>query len=161
MEPLKHSQYNSFIMDCGNQVWAGALTLAWTELRNQIVKEDIKLATENQSALQIINNFNKAAFKATDVSPQSIYVKSGFGQNTVDLINKEVTEKFPKRSLPKLDYHLKAMDIISYAYLFKQIDFPHKFERRTEKQFLFKGKKVTSFYAKNEDQKKQITVHNY
>ena len=51
-------------------------------------------------------------------------------------------------------------DIISYAYLFKQLTFEAKFERRKE-GFNFNGKKVESFYAKEKEQKKQITVYHY
>lgn len=31
----------------------------------------------------MINNYNSAKFKATDIDPKSIYVKSGKGQKTV------------------------------------------------------------------------------
>lgn len=56
---------------------------------------------------------------------------------TINLINKEVKEKFPKKELPEIKGPADPKDIISYAYLFKQISFEVKFERRKEKTFLF------------------------
>jgi hypothetical protein len=38
----------------------------------------------------MIENYNSAKFKASDINPKSIYVKSGKGQKTIQLINKEV-----------------------------------------------------------------------
>jgi hypothetical protein len=79
------------------------------------------LATEDKKVLQMIENYNSAKFKATDINPQSIYVKSGKGQQTVDLINKEVKQKFPEKSFKDLEFNLQNQDIISYAYLFKKL----------------------------------------
>lgn len=56
--------------------------------------------------------------------------------------------KFPKCTFPKLDYKLGETDIISFAYLFKQLKFNHQFIKRKEPTFLFNGKAVPSFYAK-------------
>ena len=55
---------------------------------------------------------------------------------------------------------MTEQDIISFAYLFKQLSFSAKFERR-KKGFKFNGKNVESFYAKEKEQKKQITVYRY
>jgi hypothetical protein len=45
---------------------------------------------------------------------------------------------------------LSPTDIISYAYLFKEIIFPTKFKRRKEKSFLFKTVPTESFFAETE-----------
>jgi len=55
----------------------------------------------------MIENYNSAKFKATDINPQSIYVKSGKGQQTVDLINKEVRQKFPEKTFKDLEFNLQ------------------------------------------------------
>lgn len=72
---------------------------------------------------------------------------------TLNLINKEVAEKFPEKTIPPLKLELQPLDIISYAYLLKKITFTVKFEKRLENTFKFKGQKVASFYATNLKQK--------
>lgn len=119
------------------------------------------METENQNALHIIKNFNQATFQTKDINPDSIYVKSGYGQSTLKQINEEVSKKFPQKDLPPIDIPLSDSDIICYAYLFKQILFSAKFDRRQGSNFKFRGKNVDSFYASNESQKKQVLVHNY
>lgn len=36
---------NGYLTSKNNYVWAGAMNLAWNELKNSIIKEPIKLAT--------------------------------------------------------------------------------------------------------------------
>jgi hypothetical protein len=80
--------YNGFVTKQDNYVWAGAMCLAWSELKNSIIKAPIELATQDPTALRMIKNFNSEAFKADDLDPKCIYVKSGFGKKTLDTINK-------------------------------------------------------------------------
>ena len=86
---LNHTQqYNSFTTKSGNIVWAAAMQLAWTELRNKFTQgSPIQLKTESPKSLEMIENFNQAVFKQSDIDPNSIYVKSGFGQVTLEQIN--------------------------------------------------------------------------
>jgi hypothetical protein len=56
-------------------------------------------------------------------------VRSGSGQATVNLINSEVSNKFPEKTTNPLDYKLTDSDIISFAYFFKKLSFPIAFER--------------------------------
>jgi len=64
------------------------------------------LITKNKHALNIIDNFNTSNFLKKDLAEDSYYVASGFGQKTIDKINKEVSAKFKQKTLPKLDFHL-------------------------------------------------------
>lgn len=57
------------------------------------------------------------------------YVKSGYGQDTVDQINREMKEKFPDSSMGNLEEQLSDQDIISYAYFMKKIKYLTKFKR--------------------------------
>lgn len=52
-------------------------------------------------------------------------------------------------------------DIISYAYIFKKLNFLNIFEREDNNEFLFNKKLVKHFFAKTKDQKKQVIVYNY
>jgi len=58
----------------------------------------------------------------------SYYVKSGFGQETVDIINKESKEKFPNKTFGDLKINLSPHDIISYAYFLKEARYKTPFE---------------------------------
>ena len=51
------------------------------------------------------------------------------GSDTQNLINEEVKKKFPDYSFPPLDFDMDG-GIISFAYLYKQLTFATKFERR-------------------------------
>ncbi len=83
-------------------VWAGALTLAWHELTDNIIKDDIELNTDDKVVTKIVNNYNKSPFTKNALSEADYYIKSGYGQKTVTTINTEVKKKFPKRSFPDI-----------------------------------------------------------
>ena len=74
------------------------MNLCWNELKEKIVKEDIHLKTEDEAALRISDNFNKTTFTAKDMSPSCYYVKAGYGNQTVQQINQEVSQKFPDKT---------------------------------------------------------------
>ena len=46
-EKKYNSYFNYFETNKGNIVWAGALGLAWTELKDKFVKENIVLGTND------------------------------------------------------------------------------------------------------------------
>lgn len=153
--------YNAFQTKKGNIVWCGVLSLCWQSFAKTYKQKSLEFKTQSHQALTTIKNFNKSPFSDKDIDHRSIYVKTGKGKATQTLINKEVKAKFPKCSFPDLDYDLYPEDIISYSYLFKQLNFAQKFTRRKVPTFVFNGQKVSSFYAENEGQKKQISVCYY
>lgn len=142
----------------GNYVWGGAMNLAWTELCTSILKAPLTLGTDDATALTMAQSFNNPVFTKKDLDEKSYYVTSGYGQKTVDRINKESKKKFPKKSLPDLDMKLSPADIISYAYFLKEVQYLTVFEKKTVK---FSGNNVEGFYAKNEAQRKNIGVMYY
>ena len=71
----------------GNYVWGGAMNLAWLELNENILHEKLRLNTDDKVALEMIDKLNHSPFTNNDVDEKSYYVKSGFGQETVNLIN--------------------------------------------------------------------------
>lgn len=87
----KEIDYNSFTAEDGNVVWAGALTLAWKELLKlaQPHASKFHLKGGSQDIQQIADNFNHSPFSTKDLEDSSYYVKSGYGQGTVETINKE------------------------------------------------------------------------
>lgn len=93
----------------------------------------------------MIENYNQSLFGKNDLSESDYYIKSGFGQNTVNTINSEVKQKFPNRTMPDLSFKLQDKDIVSYAYLAKSFQYPVKFD--VKNNFLFKNSPVKGFRA--------------
>ncbi len=142
----------------GNYVWGLAMNLAWQELNNEILHEKLVLRTDSKAALEIAKSFNYTDLSKKDIDYESYYVKAGYGQKTVDAINKESREKFPKKSFDDLQIELAPSDIISYAYFLKEVQYKEPLYK-TAVQFM--GKTVKGFYADNYKQKKQIKVISY
>ena len=150
---------NGSVTDKGNYMWAGALTLAWNELKSKIIKEDIKVKSESPIIEEIVNNFNHSAFKKKDLSEDCCYVKAGYGNATIHKINEEVKKKFPEKTTPALEANLSDVDIIAFGYFFKKLKFEYPFEKINE--IYFNNKTVNGFRAATKNQKKQILVHKY
>ena len=114
----------------GNYVWGGAMNLAWTELSENVVKDTIKLFTEDAAALATLEKLNNPVIMKADLDEASYYVKSGFGPQTQDIINRESRKKFPDKSFEDLNYDLTETDIISYAYFLKQVEYLNIFRKQ-------------------------------
>ncbi len=142
----------------GNYVWGGAMNLAWNELNENIVGEKLKLKTDDKVALEMADKFNHAPFTKNDLDEKSYYIKSGHGQRTVELINRESRAKFPGKSFKDLSARLGEKDVISYAYFLKEVEYLTRF---TEKDVSFEKEKVKGFYARNFEQGENIGILKY
>ena len=142
----------------GNYVWGGAMNLAWNELSSKIIKDIIKVATEDPDALTMVKEFNNSLFTKNDLDLNSYYVKSGFGQKTVDAINKESKKKFPSKSFAALTGDFKDQDMIAYAYFSKQVFYPAPF---TKTETTFEGEKVSGYYAWKHEERQNIRIIQY
>lgn len=142
----------------GNYVCGLAMNLAWNELNESILHEKVKLKTDDKIALRMADQLNHAPFTKNDLDEASYYIKSGFGQETVDLINKESRQKFPGKSFGDLKLKLAPTAIISYAYFLKKVEYWTQFE---EKKVVFEKERVKGFYAKGGDQKENIRILKY
>ncbi len=140
-----------------NYVWGGAMNLAWTELKDSFVGEPIAIASENQDALYITKRLNDPVFSKADLDEASYYIKSGYGQATVDAINKECRAKFPSKTIPDLLLKLGGRDIISYAYFLKEIEYKVAFAQQPVK---FADKEVQGFAA-NRDSYQNVHIVHY
>ncbi len=142
----------------GNYVWGGAMNLAWNELNENILQEKLELNTTDNIALEMVEKLNDAPFSKNDLDEKSYYIKSGYGQKTVDEINQESKKKFPSKSFADLQMDLSPKDIISYAYFLKEIEYETIFK---EDNVLFNEEKVQGFIADNEDQKDNVKILKY
>ena len=142
----------------GNYVWGGAMNLAWNELNDNVIQEKIMITGDNQKAKEMVTRLNNAPFSKTDLDEGSYYVKSGYGQQTVELINKESKEKFPSKTFSDLTLTLDPTDIIAYAYFLKEVEYEVAFG---EKPMDFDGTQVKGFEAVNQAQKGNVRIIKY
>jgi len=142
----------------GNYIWAGAMNLAWNELTDNILHEKLQLQTKDQVALDVADKFNQSPFSKKDLDEKSYYARSGYGQYAINLINQEVKTKFPSKSFGDLSLNLNPHDIVSYAYFFKQVEYPTVFY---PKEITFLDTHVQGFYADTDDQKDNIKILQY
>ena len=88
MEPqFTTVELNGFETKKGNYLWGVALTLAWQELKTKIIKEDIKVVSDDVGVVKLVHNFNKAKCSKKDLSEESFYCGSGYGNGAVRRIN--------------------------------------------------------------------------
>jgi hypothetical protein len=107
------------------------MNFAWNDLKENILKENVILDTEDKKALELTEKLNNSIITKNVLDSESYYIKSGYGQKTVDLINKESKQKFPKKSFKDLKLNLNDEDIISYAYFYKEVEYKEPFDEKT------------------------------
>ncbi len=142
----------------GNYVYGGAMNLAWNELNENILHEKLRLNTTDKKTLETVDKFNKAIFTKNDLDEASYYIKSGYGQKTVDTINKESRAKFPDKSFGDLQLTLNDKDIIAYAYFLKKVEYVTPF---VIDNVSFMSERVKGFRAKAQTQKENVEVLKY
>lgn len=142
----------------GNYIWSGAMNLAWNELCDSIIHAPLQLNTNDKAALQMITKFNTASITKSDLDTGSYYVKSGFGQKTIRIINEEVNKKFPDKSFEKLPFGIESHDLVAYAYFLKKVAYMVQFEQSVVS---FENKQVKGFHAVGMDQRNTVKILKY
>jgi len=132
----------------GNYIWSGAMNLAWNDLNENVLGEELKINSTDQRILDIVEKFNTSPFSKKDLDSKSYYIKSGYGQKTIKAINQESKEKFPGKSFSDLGLNLGPKDMIAYAYFLKEVEYMNQF---SETKVSFKGDKVEGFFARGEE----------
>lgn len=122
--------------------WCATFNLIWNDLKNDIVKQDIKFAQDNA----YVNNLNKELFKESDIS--SDYYYKVYGKKNLQLkneIEKNIKDKFNQTSdiLDKFDWSEDALDngnnglerYIFYTMLYREFKYNTKFVKLDEDKF--------------------------
>lgn len=150
-------------MEDKNMVWCGAMNLAWNELRDNIVKEDVKLNGESG----LLEELNRKPFTKENLSEKDYIAIAGYGKDgIVNKINKMIKEKFHESDQYGYKKSVAPNDFLAYSFLKKDINFKNAFEV-VKDGMNFKGKKVDAFgidRVKGEKQKKlksQIELLSY
>jgi hypothetical protein len=107
-----------------NILYCLAFQLAWNELKDNMIKEDIRLKDE---PLYVVH-LNKALSSKEDVSEKDCMVMAGFGKDRIiEKINSALKENFGDEA-PQVLEKLSPTDIMVYAYLYKNLKFKYVFE---------------------------------
>lgn len=143
----------------GNYVYGAAMNLAWNDLADNILHEKLQLNTKDKTALKMANKLNQAPFNKNDLDEASYYIKSGYGQKTVNEINQESAKKFSEKSFGDLKLDLEDEDIIAYAYFLKEVEYLEQFKSNN---LIFNNSvSVNSFYAGSDEQRANVKILAY
>lgn len=126
-----------------NYIWAIGIQLAWNDLCENVINAKIEISTDNSAGEALFEQLNKKKFTRKALSENDYFVKSGFGQNTIDQIREKLREKFQAKTTDSLSaITLLPSDLICFSYLAK--NFRHKVDFK-EIEMTFKSTPVKGF----------------
>ncbi len=107
-----------------NLLYCSTFQLAWNELKEDIIKEDILLQNEPP----MVKMLNKGLSTKEDISEKNYVAMVGFEKDgIIEKINKALKERF-KDEAPLVNEHMSSDDIFAYAFLYKNLRFKEEFE---------------------------------
>jgi len=117
------------IIEGTNVLWCGSFQLAWNEAC-VLVGEDLYFGDEPA----MVKILNKKSFTKKDMADDSYVALAGFVKDGIHArIKTELIRKFHGQARPRLipspALTPRPQDIVAYAYLFKNLEFPIPFER--------------------------------
>ena len=143
--------------------WCPTFQLIFNDLKNDIVKQDIKFDKSNT----FLDNLNKEEFKESDIS--SDYYYKTYGVKSIELKNKiikGIKDKFNQKSdiLDKFDFtNSSPNNYFFYSMLYREFKYPKKFNKLANGKFNDKYDDIKYFGIKDKDEElaKQIKVLYY
>jgi hypothetical protein len=107
-----------------NLIYCNTFQIAWNELKDNIIKEDIRLTDEPA----IVKFLNKSLSTKADISEDCYVAMVGFSQEGIlAKVNKALKQKFGDEA-PVVDDLLAEDSIFAYAFLYKNLRFKVAFE---------------------------------
>lgn len=153
--------------------WCATFQLVWNDLKNEVVKQDIKFEDEPEN--ETVKNLNKEDF--TDEMISEEYYYKTYGLKTLDLkkeIEDGIKEKFDQESdvLNNIDWSEEELDkgddenkrYLFYAMLYREFEYPKEFEELNKGKFGDKYDNVEYFGVTSytsDEVKKQVKVLYY
>ena len=153
---------NQKILKGKNLLYCSTFQLAWNELKDKIIKEDIKLQNEPS----LVGVLNKKYASKADLSENSYVATAGYGKdNIINKINMALKSKFGKEA-PEVKDKLGSESIIAYAFLYKNLVFNPTFENlknpvRFDSAGNVKAFGIDKFEDKHKKIAEQITIPYY
>lgn len=127
-----------------NLVFCATFQLAWNELKDGIIREDIRL----KDGPPVVAYLNKGLSTKSDLHKSDYVALADYaGKGVLDKINTQLRKKFGKDA-PVVEENLQPEDILAYAFLMKNLRFKTPFEK-IEPPLHFKKQKVLAFGINN------------
>lgn len=119
-----------------NYIWSIGMQLCWNQLIDDILQGPAQIEVDEPGAKELITLFNQKHFDRSSVSPENIYTHAGLGPETLEIIKRDMAERFPGRSTDTLDQlSPRLIDLICFSYLVKQFQHQSRF-KEIEMRFL-------------------------
>jgi hypothetical protein len=110
-----------------NLIYCSTFQLAWNQLQDEVIKEEIRL----EGAPRMAQLLGKRLSTKDDLSDDCYLAMAGeFTPELVERLNRALKDKFGKEAPPKLRASIpqSLKPILAYAYLCKNLEFPEKFQ---------------------------------
>jgi hypothetical protein len=112
-----------------NILYCASFQMAWNKMRDQVIKEDIRLEDDPLTSRRL----NRNLLSNSDISSGAYIAEAGeLSQELVERINNELREKFGEQDFKLPQEKAGHRQIVAYAFLYKNLEFPTKFEKLTE-----------------------------
>jgi hypothetical protein len=108
-----------------NVIWCATFQMAWDKLKNDIIKEPVKLIESQDLADQL----NRSEFSPENMDANSYYTAAGFVKDgIIEKVIADMAKLFPDEPAPVFsdDYNLTRA-VLTYAYLNANIQFKYPF----------------------------------
>jgi hypothetical protein len=130
-QQLKHTiitpHMEQIISPGKNLIYCSTFQIAWNELQDKLIKEEIRLKGDPLMAELL----NKQLSTKSDLSEDGYTAMADkFTPEFVERLHKALKEKFGKEAPPKLKVNIpeSLKPFLAYAYLYKNLEFPTEFE---------------------------------
>ena len=115
-----------------NIVYCATAQLAWNDMRDRIIGEDITL----EEPVSMVRYLNEGAASRSDMDERDYFVMAGTqGNRTVEEINRELKRRFGTR-IPEMEQRYGEC-LVTYSYFTKDLKFPRRFEEFKKQSVLF------------------------
>ncbi len=148
----------------GNTMWCGTFQLAWTDFKDNVVKQDIEFSPQ----LEMVKNLNTSEFNTDMISSDDYYIKSGVMTGGLkEEIENALKEKFDYTSdfLNQFSWdENNGIRYFAYAMLNKKFEFNQAFDDLNKGSFAGQGTDTTYFGLNanmNEGARSQVQVLYY
>ena len=147
-----------------NIIYCSTLQMAWDELKDKVVKEDIRLEPGDAVA----DSLNKMGFWKHNLVEKEYVARAGFIKDgVVKSINDELKSKFSDQKKTFDPGQVDGNDVIAYSFLFKDLKFKEKFSpMELPISFGDQKTKISAFgilYSTwdLQDVAEQVSIHDY